>query len=781
MHLNMRHIIFTLCGLFVICTVTSQESLFDNKVIVSVAHTQDGNRLMWTPKDVEHFDLGIENGYTLKRYTIVQDGVGTPLVDLSTTEVVLSTNILPLATGDSGWTGTFGVPADSIIYHVNQQVDLQNPNLSDAFTYTQENIERFQFGVFIAYLDFDIAQKMGLAYHDVTVQSNSTYMYKLEMNQTDIVDIERIATDSLTSFATIENVGALSEMGKVNVSWPIEGITNDYFAFNILRSEDDVNFTQINEEPYIFFSTGNSEPDKYVYQDTTTSYGTTYYYALEGLTIFGVTGERSASSSVISLPYMTGVDPKVSADDSDSSKVTLQWTISNQDQTVLDFLAGYNVYRSDHPDQGFELLNQSPVAAQTYVDNSPISSAYYMVATVDDFGQEYWSLPEFAQVKDHTPPAVPVDLAVRESVTNQYELTWTANTENDLEGYLLYTQYTDTSNYIMISNDIIEDTIFAYNYPPDLVADQICFKISAIDNRGNQSDMSDCVSVILPDNLPPARPYMSKHQAVEGGIALGWQFSISEDVVLHNLQRKPTGSPGWESILKIRPRDQVDYEINLTDGSLIPTCYIDTTYTELRSYDYRMAAVDADENISYSSIVSLSPLSAGSVGQIENFSVSSVNTVESGIMPQQDAYDLIQAEISTLSSGNTPNYTNLEFLVIYRIITAEEYEALPSLSDADALTFLESRRDQYWIADMFVTLAWDYNNLDQILYFQVYRSIDGRGFIDFIDILPEPDKFSYQYDDGFIMSGHRYLYKVMAAHAGGKFSEVSAPLLVRVN
>lgn len=776
----MRLIMVVISSLFLLPHAYSQGPFDQKSFKLSAAYAQDGVKLVWTASGYNHFQNGINNGYTLKRLITAQNGVNFTPSQSSASVTILDDSIFPLANGDPSWHGDYGNAADQIIYY-QPTVDTQNPNLADAYTYEQENIERYQYGSFISFLDFTVAQQMGLAYHDMSVQSATTYMYVLELNGTDENDAEAISTTSLTEFAEIKDIEVLSQLGKINVSWPIEGLTNDYFAYDILRSEDDVTFTKVNEEPYIFFQSGEEEPDEYVYQDTTTTYGTTYYYAMQGHTIFGEVGERSASTSVLSIPYMTGLDPQVEADDSDSSSVTLEWIISNQDQTILNFISGYNIYRSDDPDTEFELLTQSPISGLTYTDNNPIPSAYYIVATVDDFGQEYYSLPEFAQIIDHTPPATPINFSVRESSTNQYELTWTANTEQDLEGYLLYTLYEGSSNYIMISPDILSETSFIYNYPPDLLTDEICFKVSAIDQRGNQSDMSECVTVILPDNLPPSRPYMSKHQAIEGGIALGWQFSMSEDVILHNLQRKPTGSPGWESILKIRPNEQADYETNLTDGSLIPTCYIDSTYTELRSYDYRMAAVDEAENISYSTIVSLSPLSAGSVGQIENFSVSSVNEVMPGIMPQQDAYDLIQAEISALSSGATPNYTNLDLLVIYRIITAAEYEALPAMSDANALLFLESRRDEYWTASMFVTLSWDYNNLDQILYFQVYRSIDGRGYIDYIDILPEEDKFSYQYDDGFIMSGHRYLYKVMAAHAGGKFSEVSAPLLVRVN
>lgn len=777
----MKNIIFILFSILTSHILISQSSLLPKEITISAANTADGVRLVWTPSQASLFELGKTNGYTLTRYTISVDGVDVPLANLQAE--ILNDDVLPLPQGDPAWTGELGEAAEHILHSVNQDINTGAPNLSDAFAFDQEQADRYQFGMFVAYMDFNLAQKMGLAYHDQTSSPNSTYMYKISINQSDQSDKIIIATDSLTSFATVDNIAAVSEQGHINVSWPIEGLEEDYFAYNILRSDNNVDFDKINDEPYVFFYSGEDDPLDYVYKDDTLlTYGNEYYYAIEGLTIFGVMGEASSSVSVTALPYLTNIDPVVELDDENGAVVALDWIIKNDDVSVTSYIDGYLVYRSSTADSGFELLTPNPISAQTYTDNSPIASAYYIVATVDNFGTEYRSLPEFAQIEDAEPPAIPVDLSVRESSTNQYELSWTENTEVDLEGYLLYTQYAGSENYVMISNDILESNTYIYNYPPDLVTDEICFKISAIDQRGNESEMSECISVVLPDNIPPSRPYLSKHQAVEQGVALGWAYSTSPDVAYHDVERKRTGAPGWEVILQITADQEQEYETNFTLGGSIDSCYIDSTFTELRSYDYRITAVDSADNKSYSTIVSLTPFSVGTIGQIENFTVSDIETVEPGIMPQQSSYDLIQDAITTLAAGDIPDYTALQPLVLYRILTAEEYEALTSfsLSAEQAKSFLEARRDEYWIATMFVTLEWDYDNLDQLLYFQIYRSVDGRGYIDYIDILPEEGIHSYQFDDGFIMAGHQYLYKIVAAHAGGRFSAVSEPLLVRV-
>lgn len=757
-----------------------QDALFQGNITVKAAWTEDAVRVLWTPADIDLFDKGRYKGYTLKRYTLEQDGTEIPLSEISGTEVVLAEELLPLPAGDPNWEGEYGKAADQIIYYTNEDLNIQDPNLADAFTYQQENIERFQFGMFVSFLDFNVAQQMALAYHDRSADPNSMYLYKIIFNETNDSDVVRVSTRYPTDFPEIVDVEGESENGKNKIRWPIRDLVDDYFSFNILRSTDNSNFRKINTEPYVYFQSGDAEPTVYEYQDKTMEYGKTYYYAVEGITVFGVTGKPSTSIEIISKPEMINVAPVVKTDDSSEGKVVLNWVMPSQDEDVNDFVAGYHVYRSGNAKGGFELLTPQPIQGKEFVDYAPLTSAYYIVATVDKSDTEYQSLPKFAQIKDMVPPAIPFDLTVRVSSKNQYELEWMANEEEDLEGYLIYTRYAGSENYVMITKDILKETRFIFNYPPDLVADEICFKITAMDKRGNQSEMSECVTVVLPDNLPPATPIMSKHQAVESGIALGWKFSTSDDIAYHTIERKRTGAPEWEVILHITPEQEADYETNVTPGAAVPGCYIDDTFEEQRSYDYRIVAIDDSENKAYSSIVSVIPINDRVAGQIENFTVSAVNTIQVGALPQQDAYDIITAALIDIQSGTLVPASTFDLLVIYRIMTADELASYSTMTLREAYAFLDNIKATYWSSSLFVTLSWEYGNLDQLLYFQIYRSDNGRGFVEYIDISPDSEVTQYIYDDAFIKADHHYVYKVIAVHAGGNFSEISDPILVRV-
>lgn len=152
-----------------------QESVYQRKINITGAMTEDGVRLIWTPRDIEKFDEGMHHGFILKRYIKEQNGVPLPLSEISMTEKVLGGNLEPLPAGDPNWFGEYGKAADQIINYVNPNIDPDKPNLADAYTYQQENIERFQFGMFVSYLDFTVAQQMALGYHDTEIESNTVY------------------------------------------------------------------------------------------------------------------------------------------------------------------------------------------------------------------------------------------------------------------------------------------------------------------------------------------------------------------------------------------------------------------------------------------------------------------------------------------------------------------------------------------------------------------------------------------------------------------------------
>lgn len=83
----------------------------------------------------------------------------------------------------------------------------------------------------------------------------------------------------------------------------------------------------------------------------------------------------------------------------------------------------------------------------------------------------------------------------------QIQVTWDANTETDLAGYKVYFG-TAPGQY---STPV---TVTAPSYTLQGVTDKTTYyvAVSAFDTSGNESALSDEVSVYVPDVTPPAKP-----------------------------------------------------------------------------------------------------------------------------------------------------------------------------------------------------------------------------------------------------------------------------------
>lgn len=755
-------------------------------------------RLLWVPDNPNVFQSGIDNGYKITRYVKSQNGIDTPLDQLASTAVVLASGLYPVAMGDILWQEDLGVVGDAsddlglaaehFIYYSNPSMS-NTPNLADAFQSTQDNLERLQYGMAVAFQDYGMAQKMALGYEDQSAVANTTYIYRLEIIGTEIKDVITLSTDLDASFSDFGIVTGYSELGVVKLEWDISEISKDYYAYDILRREatGGGSFSKITNSPYVFFESGDQLTQTFTYQDPTVVSGVTYEYKLQGQTIFGIPGKLSDIVIVEAIPHLTGIAPIVTVNDGSSadhtvpstavSEVQLSWNTAPA--STIAYVEGYNVYRSEHATKGFTKLNQNLITATDYADSNPLNSAFYIVSLVDQFGKEHESYAEFAQIVDVYAPPVPKGLRVRVSDKNQFELTWSPLRTPDLEGYLIYAQLDEVGITHMVANDIIQETVFRYDYPSDILADSICFTISSIDHRGNESNQSQCVTEIISDRVAPSKPLISLAEGRQTGNLIGWSFSVSDDVSYHEIQRKSYESPEWRTILTIPAIAQSGYMI--TDGSLPyeQARYADIDYPDSRALDYRIVAFDEAQNRSYSKRVSIKPYVSRFVGSIDNFKLNP-GYPSIGIEAQPEAYSAITNVINATGPSNPPDLASLQILVDFRIITQSEYDNLFLLSTSEVISFLSFKKNQYWTNTVYAQLDWNYKHTDDLLYFQIYRSTEGKAFIDYIDVYPQDQLQSVQnhYDDVSVYTGKTYMYKVLAIHSDGRFSEISKTLRI---
>lgn len=214
--------------------------------------------------------------------------------------------------------------------------------------------------------------------------------------------------------------------------------------------------------------------------------------------------------------------------------------------------------------------------------------------------------PSFAPSPvDTEPPAPPTGLTVTDPGTgDRLLLQWNANTERDLLGYRIYravsagvyappedayqrlgTAMVDTIDLFFTDNTVSRDVYYFY-------------RITAVDQSGNESLPSNPSSTFASDITPPAKPVGFKVKELDTGhdIELSWQANTESDLAGYQLYRA-TSPAGPFELVKILGRGE--------------TTFHDTDLTQGQWYYYYLVATDEKGNASQpTDVVSVQPRQA---------------------------------------------------------------------------------------------------------------------------------------------------------------------------
>jgi hypothetical protein len=209
------------------------------------------------------------------------------------------------------------------------------------------------------------------------------------------------------------------------------------------------------------------------------------------------------------------------------NQVYLEW-LANHDDTT-----GYFVYRDG------VRVNATPVNATSYaLTEDPSVSHQYTVSAVDAAGNESaQSDPVTGQALDRTPPAAPTGLKA-EGKEGSVLLTWKANTEPDLNGYLIY------RNGSRLNLEPYNGTSFSVT--GGTFGTVYTFQVSAVDKVGNESAKSapsSAAPIKPPDTTPPATPTGLTGSLSSDGlkILLSWHNNTEADLAGYNVYVSKNG------------------------------------------------------------------------------------------------------------------------------------------------------------------------------------------------------------------------------------------------
>jgi parallel beta-helix repeat protein len=359
---------------------------------------------------------------------------------------------------------------------------------------------------------------------------------------------------------------AVDSDGNYSVSW-----WNNPKATGYVLEED---ITETFDSPTEYNQGWEIELDRMVFQAENKPENT-YYYRLKANKDIS---ESDWSEVVkVTVDYLPRIPQnfKVSVYPTGNA-LNLSWDLNLEDTT------NYEVNYKTMTDPDWKLLENVLHPSHKYNQSGLVNGEryYYWIRSMDARGQ--WSA--FSDIinavpMDSIPPAAPTGLEATAISDHEVLLTWEANTDDDLAGYILFMNNTNsgpTDKFHII--DTLSDQKTSYTVSGLMEQVTYHFKLKAFDEVPNNSSFSAVASATPPDETHPRPPTgLVISNATNNSLTISWTANTESDVVGYIIFSSKSLSGSYE---------------NITQDLIKETQYIDTGLEEATIYYYKVSAVD---------------------------------------------------------------------------------------------------------------------------------------------------------------------------------------------
>jgi hypothetical protein len=203
-------------------------------------------------------------------------------------------------------------------------------------------------------------------------------------------------------------------------------------------------------------------------------------------------GRRGPSSGRVAVPLVPSPSPPSPPEVTyTETAVTVKWSALPALPESPSLKVAYSVYEAEGASQ--TLLTKPPIAETQYTDTrltwgATRCYAVRSVETVDALSVESEATPpSCVTLADRFPPAAPKGLqaVASEGVIN---LIWDANSETDLDGYILLRAVSPGDELAPVTPSLIRETAFQDPVPAGV---RYVYALKAVDKAGNASQASE--------------------------------------------------------------------------------------------------------------------------------------------------------------------------------------------------------------------------------------------------------------------------------------------------
>lgn len=575
-------------------SIPAEPELDNDQLKLALLHKHYGDSIVlrWAPSRIDGWITGMNNGYTIHRQELNDEYEPVGDWDTLITPIIKPYSIEEFKTEIAKYPEDhfLAAAAESMYgFQLEYQGNIDNANLFDL---ADEYNDRYSICLISADLSSRGAKGLGWGYSDTKIKKGGKYIYRVFVPGNDTIAIQMDALtlaepDTMALFSPkVHEVLEKEEQVDLKLS---REINDQYFtAYIIERSEDggeswDVLTNVPFVQPLTDHKIGNR--DYIIYRDTGLVNYVPYSYRVKGLNAFG---EVSPPSPAIKGMGRDRTPPRIPdrmmAKMNEQMQMEIQWEYDVEP----DDIGGFILARSQRPYDPQSPVHEGELSGnlRSYVDEAPstLANNFYTLYVIDTARNVSYTQATYGSYIDSIPPSPPTDLSYEIDSSGNVVLNWALGKEEDLLGYHVY--FTNNKRHYLhnVSKTVLQDTIFRDTFDLQSLTETGYYRITALDFNYNVSGYSEWLEVIKPDLVPPSSPIITKHEALDNGIAIYYVESSSKDVEHYVLQREE-GSK-WivvDSIDNLNSKGVLMDQSKLDFGAL---------------YRYRIRAIDDAGNIS---------------------------------------------------------------------------------------------------------------------------------------------------------------------------------------
>lgn len=333
-------------------------------------------------------------------------------------------------------------------------------------------------------VEIDTVQPGTETYTDTDTEGGKTYTYRVrtedDKDNTSEGVVDKVTTLDLSKPGAITDLsGDLTEDNEPELTWSEVAGAAEY---NIYRDGS-------------LYDTIPAPAASYV--DVGTQEETTYTYDVRAVSEAGIIADPSNEVQVTTEDRTAPDAPTgLSAETNADGEPELSWTPSASGDVEEQ-----HIYRATGGQGDWARIDTVGAQAASYTDTSALTEEEtydYRVTAEDEAENESAPSNEVSvTIPDMTAPAAPTGLTA-EVVGGDIVLGWDDNTEGDLDHYVIY-RGTDPNP------DQAHDTSTTSDYTDASVVEGVTYyyRVTAVDDAGNESDYSGEVSEVGPDVTAP--------------------------------------------------------------------------------------------------------------------------------------------------------------------------------------------------------------------------------------------------------------------------------------